>query len=279
MRSITGAITLYLYGFWIAFTYQTFVALVPNTLVATFAVGALIAGLISSLLLRRVLAITIRDPFSWIRGICFGLTQFFIFRALKSGDTAAAFCASSAALLAVLPFAKLILKEKVGLEEWIGASISIGGVFLLSPRLDLTRDATISGVFQALSIIVARHAGLRNQSVLGNTIHGLLVGSCMCLPLCFEDVSLVLVRPTILTICALLIMSTQLYFLFISFKFDPVSVSQVSQSRIAWAILINATMLRQFPELKTIAGAGMVLCPAMWIASRARYLPTFAEQN
>jgi drug/metabolite transporter (DMT)-like permease len=264
------SVFLLAYGFWIAFAYLGLVILEPGHLVATFAVSSLIGGVLVALPFTESLSKIIRDPFSWLRSVFFALTQIFMFRALTAGDTTAAFCASSGALVVVLLLAKHGLHERIGAREWSGAVLAIFGLVLLAPRLGVTVNGIAAGVFQAASIVAARKAGIRGQSISGNLAHGLLVAGLLCLPLCWSDLQVVGKSPMVLIISALLILFTQFYFLWISFRYPSSQVSQVSQSRIAWSLVLNAVWFHRFPTLQAFCGASIVLGAALLVVSSSR---------
>jgi uncharacterized membrane protein len=258
------------YGLWIAFVYLSFVVCVPSHLVSAFTLGSLIAGTMVAAVSSRSLCNAAKDPFTWLRSIFFGLTQFFIFRALNAGDTTAVFCAASGALIVALPLAKKGLREHVGMREWAGALLAICGLVLLAPKLGITLNGFLSGIFQAVSIVTARKAGIRGQSISGNLAHGLLVAGLLCLPLCWSDAKALATESPMLIFYSALILLTQLYFLWISFSFSASAVSQVSQSRIAWSLLLNATWLNRFPSLQSIFGASVVLAAALLVVSKSQ---------
>lgn len=270
MRKKIDTPILFLYGLWIAATYLIFVLLAPKSLVPTFALSSLIGGVVGTCLVGKSVLNATRDPNSVLRALFFGLTQLFIFRALIAGDTTAAFCASSAAVLVLMPFSKLLTREAVSATEWVSGFVGVAGVVILAPRSDVTVNALLSGLFQAASILTARRSGIKNQSLAGNTFLGLVVGGILCLLLSGQNPWNAFDLRTI-PICTILIVVTQLYFLWASFRFRSAAVVQVSQSRIGWSVVLNILIMSQFPSTKQLVGASLVLLAALWAVSA---LPT-----
>lgn len=250
---------LYAYGLWIALAYLAFVIWINKTIIGAFAVGSLLGGISLAVIFPQELKNTIRNPTVWARSTFFALTQFFTFHALKSGDTTAVFCATAASLIIILPVAHSILNERSSTSDYLAAILALFGLYILAPDSHLTFDGVAAGFFQAASIIASRKAGIQKQSLLGNTIHGMILAGALCLPMAVSDISPLFATPLKIVISGSLIIVTQIYFLWISFRFPVASVNQVSQTRIAWSLLLNAAWKLTAPSFATILGALLIM--------------------
>jgi hypothetical protein len=258
-------LVFYLYGFWVALAYLIFAIWINKAIVGAFAIGSLLGGFALAAAFPKDLKLSIKNPTAWARSLFFALTQFFTFRALKSGDTTVVFCASAASLIIILPLARYLLNEQSGTIDYLAAFLALIGLCILAPDSHVTPDGIAAGIFQTASILASRKAGIQKQSLLGNTIHGLIVAGVICSPFAYDDISMLLNMPISIVTSGALIIITQIYFLWISFRFPVASVNQVSQTRIAWSLFLNSAWKLTLPTAPTLVGALLIMAPPFFV--------------
>lgn len=252
-----------MYGCWIAIAYLAVKLLAPNSMMETFAVGSLLGGFGISGFYKNDLLAVIKQPIAWLRAICFGLTQVFLFYALKNGDLTASFSASSTAVLFALGFSNFFLKEERARNEITAALFSVLGIWMIAPDLKVSLYGAIAGLFQALSVITARRAHASSSSLIGNVALGLLLGGLLSALVCQFQVASVFQKPLIPLFVATLTILSQLFFVWISFSFSSVTANQIGQTRIIWALLLEGAASFKMPPFPTAIGAIIVCASAL----------------
>lgn len=132
-------------------------------------VSALVIFLIHLLIWPKLTFQAFGNKKNLLRGITFGLTQIFLFKAQSVAPTSTMLIASIAGALAGSWFGRLILKEHPSWNEVIAMIIAVGGSLIGTHNfLNASIWAALGGLVQGLSGVIARSLMRGNVSRRGS---------------------------------------------------------------------------------------------------------------
>jgi drug/metabolite transporter (DMT)-like permease len=250
----------YSYGLWIAAVYLGIIGIAGKMSIASFAAAAGLGAVFLSLFRRQAVISAMSTPGAWLRGTFFVATQYCTFKALLADGAPATFSSAAASYIILLPAAAFFVGEPVALRSLIPATVGIVGLAILTPTKNVSWIGATGGVFQALSIIAARRFGNAQIPIIGNVALGLWLS----LPLIFagEAGPLRELNPLKILLVAILVVLTQVYFVWISETFPSRKVNEISQTRVAWSLILASIISGRIPGVLEIFGSMLVTVAA-----------------
>jgi drug/metabolite transporter (DMT)-like permease len=239
-----------------------------------FTMGCLVNFAVHAILWPRLVFEGLRDFHMVTRGISFGLTQIFIFKAQYLGQTSAALVAAVFGGVVAVAAGRFILNEKAGRLTMFAIFISFIGFLSDLSMFIKTSWAILGGLFQGGTLVISRRLMVkekrRRQAIASGFFLGGLVG-LIGLGL-QRDLPLLLgvTARNALLIATIMLVVQYGYFQIVKMM-DTQRSSVLLLSRVPWAFALEAIFLASSVTFsRLVSSACIVLGAAILVIEGAK---------